>query len=55
MDLQPIHLVNVDLLVRRATNGARADDPVTPVSEPVRTRRTWPWRRRRSFQPAACA
>ena len=55
MDTHLLHLVDVDQLVRRATNGARAGDPVTRFSEPVRRRRALPWRRRRDLQPAACA
>jgi hypothetical protein len=54
MDTQLLHLLDVDQLVRRTTNGARAGDPVTPVSEPVRTRRRPPWRRR-GLQPVECA
>ncbi len=54
MDIHLLHLVDVDGLVRRSTNGAQAGDPVTPFSEPVRTRRSRPWRRR-GLQPAECA
>jgi hypothetical protein len=45
----PIAIINSNELMRRSTNGARADDPVVPE----RPRRAW--RRVRPAQPPSAA